>query len=412
VRRRHLTGYTGAKVASRENARVSYDAVVGLSDDARLLLAMLREMYVKKGHPNHKSWWFEPNEGDKQQERLFDELRAYGLLKHFGGHPRHGLTDYGLETILNDEMLPGILEAHRRREAGEDPVSSEGTRAKMPTPPDPKKVFVIHGRNMEARNQMGNFLRSLGLTARNFEDIRTSLGGSAKISDIIKVGMDEAQGVVALFTPDEFAALRPQWRNAKAPEEDAMRWQARPNVIFEAGMASGRDPDRVCFVLLGDVKLFTDVAGVHILRPTNSVVGDRTHLRNLLAQGMKCSVDPYATDWHHAGDFESCITSLDPVDPQDPFAVPEPRAESSAVQEELLDGMEAMVMLKSWIMKLSPRRAGERIVYANLDAELGLRAGSAATYLINVIAETGGSWEVQAATDKSVILGFNRFVGF
>ena len=29
--------------------------------------------------------------------------------------------------------------------------------------PNPKKVFIIHGRNMEARAQLGVFVRSLGL---------------------------------------------------------------------------------------------------------------------------------------------------------------------------------------------------------------------------------------------------------
>lgn len=185
--------------------------------------------------------------------------------------------------------------------------------------PDPKKVFLIHGRNVEAQKQMRMFLRSLGLIARPFEDIRATLPGSATITDVINKGMNDAQGVIALFTPDEFASLRPEFRKSHDPEKEKQRWQARPNVIFEAGLASGRDPDRVVWVLLGDVELFSDVAGVHILRPRNEVKGDRTTLRNLLGGGMKCDIDQESTEWHDAGDFEACIKALQEVRPRDPF---------------------------------------------------------------------------------------------
>jgi hypothetical protein len=117
--------------------------------------------------------------------------------------------------------------------------------------PDPTSVFVIHGRNADACAEMGIFLRACGLKPINFGDLRAEMGGTPTIDRIVEAGMARAQGVVALFTPDEYAALRPSLR-AKDDRGDAIaRWQARPNVIFEAGMAFGKDRDRVVFVVLG-----------------------------------------------------------------------------------------------------------------------------------------------------------------
>lgn len=184
---------------------------------------------------------------------------------------------------------------------------------------DPKKVFIIHGRNLEARKQMGIFLRGCGLTPINFDDLRAEMGGTPNIADIVERGMEQAQGVVALFTEDEYAGLRPQFRKGHDKPDDIVRWQGRPNVLFEAGMAFGRDRSRVVFVLLGNPILFTDVAGVAVLRPTNDPGGHRSVLRDTLRKGMRCQVED-SSDWMHSGDFETCINGLSEVSPRDPFS--------------------------------------------------------------------------------------------
>lgn len=185
--------------------------------------------------------------------------------------------------------------------------------------PDPKKVFIIHGRNMKARDELGIFVRSLGLSPINFMDLRASMGGTPTVAEIVERGMDQAQGVIALITADEYAAVRPDFRYAHDQSDDIQRWQARPNVIFEAGIAFGRDRKRVIFVLLGPPKLFTDVAGIHVLRPNNDPSGDRAVLRTTLWQGMGCDIEVHSTDWMRSGDFEACVKSLPGVSPRDPF---------------------------------------------------------------------------------------------
>jgi hypothetical protein len=142
--------------------------------------------------------------------------------------------------------------------------------------------------------------------------------------------MEEAQGVLALFTPEEFSALHPDLRRKSGETEEYIRrWQARPNVIFEAGLACGIDSTRCAFVVFGKTSLFTDVAGIQVFSPTNEFGerSDRALLRGLLEGGMKCAVNLSSNAWMHAGDFEGVLKGLSEVSALDPFPVgPNPQA--------------------------------------------------------------------------------------
>lgn len=186
--------------------------------------------------------------------------------------------------------------------------------------PNLKRVFIIHGRNSAARVAVEHFVRSLDLQPIDFDELAADLGGSAFVGDIVREGLKQAQGIIALFTPDEFAALRTEHRGAHDKPEDIQRWQARPNVIFEAGMAYGMAPERTVLVTLGtDVALFSDVSGVHVVRLTNQS-NSRSKLRQKLI-GMGCDINLRSDRWADsasAGDFETCI-KLSGGSPRDPF---------------------------------------------------------------------------------------------
>lgn len=245
---------------------------------------------------------------------LNEDRRMYG--RHVQVPPARVMPDFDV-PILNEEGLTELdFRPHGSSSDTGALLAVEPERLSMATP-DKSKVFIIHGRNLKAAQEMGNFIRSLGLSPINFKDLRASMGGTPTVAEIVERGMAEAQGVIALFTADEFAGLRPDLRQKHDSGDDTARWQSRPNVIFEAGMAFGRDRNRVVFVLLGNPKLFTDVAGVHVLRPTNDPRGDRATLMNTLANGMKCAVTPHSTDWMSAGDLETCV--LPEVSARDPF---------------------------------------------------------------------------------------------
>lgn len=168
--------------------------------------------------------------------------------------------------------------------------------------PNPRSVFVVHGRNDGLRRSMFEFLRSIDLMPMEWSAaVRLTGEGAPYIGQVLDAALGHAAAIVVLMTPDEVAYLQPEYANGDSDPETEPAPQARPNVLFEAGMALGRDPRRTILVEVGEVRPFSDVAGRHAIRLSNDV--DR---RQDLAQRLQtagCEVSLTGTDWHTTGDF-------------------------------------------------------------------------------------------------------------
>ena len=185
---------------------------------------------------------------------------------------------------------------------------SEVTGMTQPTAihqPDTRKVFVVHGRDERLRRDFFAFLRSLGLTPIEWSEAVQMTGkGSPYIGEVLDVAFNKAQAVVVLLTPDDEVRLLPELSTPADPlEEREYRFQARPNVLFEAGMAFGRNPERTVLIEVGDPKRFSDVAGRHAVRLTNDP-GERQEVANRL-RTAGCLVSTVGRDWFTAGDFSA-----------------------------------------------------------------------------------------------------------
>ena len=174
-------------------------------------------------------------------------------------------------------------------------------------------VFVIHGRNRAARDAMFSFLRSLSLRPLEWvQAIRATGKPSPMITEILDTAFEQAQAVVVLLTGDDEVRLSPSlWEADEAAAEKELVLQARPNVLFEAGLAHGRSPARTVFVELGAVKAFSDNAGRHVVRLDNSTQKRQELATKLSAAG--CSVDVSGTDWHTVGFFSIAVPSMTPA---------------------------------------------------------------------------------------------------
>jgi hypothetical protein len=77
-----------------------------------------------------------------------------------------------------------------------------------------------------------------------------------------------ANGVIVVCTPDEYSSLHIEHHGPQDRREHAhARWQPRPNVLYEAGMAFALRPAGTFFVTVGpDVRLFTDVDAFYPVR--------------------------------------------------------------------------------------------------------------------------------------------------
>ncbi|PDT88771.1 hypothetical protein CO669_18595 [Bradyrhizobium sp. Y36] len=115
--------------------------------------------------------------------------------------------------------------------------------------------------------------------------------------------MDQAQAVLVMFSPDDLVQLRPQFvaRHEKSTEGKP-QGQARPNVLFEAGLAMGRHAEKTLLVEIGSVKHFSDIGGRHMLR-FNGSTASRHNLVGRL-QMLRCDLDVDGRqDWLDVGDF-------------------------------------------------------------------------------------------------------------
>ena len=174
---------------------------------------------------------------------------------------------------------------------------------------DVREVFVVHGRNNGARDALFQFLRSIDLHPLEWTEAIASTGkGSPYIGDILDAMFSRAHAVVVLFTPDDEARLKEEFRGANEPPfETELSGQARPNVLFEAGRAMGRYPDRTILVELGILRPFSDISGIHVVRLDNSARTRHDLVQRLETAG--CPVKREGTDWYNTGDFEAPVAS-------------------------------------------------------------------------------------------------------
>lgn len=210
-----------------------------------------------------------------------------------------GTSDRKIESLAVDL---GILEARSSSENPRDvvhPVHARG--AEMP---GHDQVFVVHGRDENTRRAMFGFLRALGLRPLEWSDVASTTGrGAPYIGDILQAAFSRAAAVVVLITPDDEAKLRDEFLHPHDPDyERRLTGQARPNVLFEAGMALGHHPDRTILVEFGALRPFSDVAGRHTIRFSGSPESRHALAERLRAAG--CEVNTAGTDWLSEGRFE------------------------------------------------------------------------------------------------------------
>ncbi|HCT80381.1 MAG TPA: hypothetical protein DGG94_08030 [Micromonosporaceae bacterium] len=175
------------------------------------------------------------------------------------------------------------------------------------SPPHARNVFVIYGRDSEARRAMFDFLRTLDLRPQEWEEVVHISGSSAPfIGEAILRTFDRIQATIVLLTPDDIAKLHPDFHESRdARTETEPTGQARPNVLFEAGMAMMKMPERTIFVEFGEVRPFTDLAGRSTIRLSPDPVDTTEKLRRIVERlkSAGCPVNDSGSDWMNPAPF-------------------------------------------------------------------------------------------------------------
>ncbi len=215
----------------------------------------------------------------------------------------------GTRAGLNDALLQLADHGQIQADVG---VDSAGVRRvlrirsanpeSMATPRIEKErvVFVVHGRDQALRDSMFQFLRALDLHPMEWGELAASSGsGAPYIGALLDQAFDRAQAVVLLFTPDEEVRLSGRLGGGESGH------QPRPNVLFEAGLALGRNPNRTVVVEVGSIRAISDLAGRHAVRLDDSSGGAVARRQDLAArlQAAGCRLSLAGVDWHTAGSF-------------------------------------------------------------------------------------------------------------
>ncbi len=156
---------------------------------------------------------------------------------------------------------------------------------------------------------MFRFLRTINLEPLEWERVVKETGkGSPTVMEVLDRGFDMAQAVVVLFTADDLARLRKRYQRSDDPvQEKELTFQPRPNVLFEAGLAFGRNPTRTIIVQItkDEMRSISDLQGVHVIR-----MDDTSGKRSALLERLRtagCAVQSEGTDWYSEGNFDKAM---------------------------------------------------------------------------------------------------------
>src|SRR6185503_1251434 len=176
-----------------------------------------------------------------------DQAREFEHLVNDDGWSQHALRlghIQGLIARFESEARD------RSAERGDSPTLPVQTHSTLV--PNPKRVFVVHGHDNEAKESAARFLERLELQPIVLHEQASS--GRTVIEKFESYSDDIAFAVV-LLTPDDVGA-------ASVSRED-LRPRARQNVIMELGYFLGRlGRTRVCALYKGGVELPSDYQGV------------------------------------------------------------------------------------------------------------------------------------------------------
>lgn len=173
------------------------------------------------------------------------------------------------------------------------------------TPPDPRKVAVMHGRDTKARNAVYNFLRRLDLAPMEWDDLVELTKTAAPYNgEAVAAGFRAAQAVVVILTPDDVGYLHPALRGDREHQDDRdPTGQPRLNVVLEAGMALQSHPTRTVLVEIGHCRAISDLAGRNAVR----LDGTPERLQSLASrlETAGCPVQRSGTEWMDTTELSS-----------------------------------------------------------------------------------------------------------
>ncbi|MET9218930.1 nucleotide-binding protein [Streptomyces sp. NPDC088197] len=194
--------------------------------------------------------------------------------------------------------------------AAQEPAATGTARpdSPAPTPYDglrSRNVFVVHGRDEQARLAMFGLLRRLDLRPLEWEELVRATGKTSPyIGEVIANAPSLAQAALVLLTPDDTAKLHPELLgDYERVDEVQYTGQPRQNVLIELGMVLMAYRARTVIVEVGRLRHATDIEGLNVIR----FDGSQSSLEKVVARlkVAECPVDDSRSDWRDTSYFEN-----------------------------------------------------------------------------------------------------------
>ena len=246
-----------------------------ISEQLNELRSQLRsdvvDSYQRKGrefgNSRFKSWkkralkFFEQNLPDEKSD--FEDALAPRHVFFIGGAEKSPATDfwedYGERVYSYLESL--VFDIDSGNYEFDIDFTSPQTPQAVTTPSNSiKRVFIVHGRNNEAKERTARFVEKLGYEAIILHE-QASKGRT--IIEKIEHYSDVPFAIV-LYTPDDAGNTAKEARNGE------LNNRARQNVVFEHGyLISKIGRNNVACLVSPDVELPNDISGIVYISDDN-----------------------------------------------------------------------------------------------------------------------------------------------
>lgn len=182
-------------------------------------------------------------------------VRTNRNLSSFWGFIKGKFGTYAeRRTYLSQEFTPLLdLLEFGAPYAGAIGTSATSANSKMVVARNKRKVFIVHGRDNEAKQEVARFIESIGLEAIILHEQAST--GMTIIEKIERYSGD-ADFALVLYTPCD---LGRGVHETKVPA----RSRARQNVVFEHGYLMAKlGRGNVCALVKGEIETPNDISGV------------------------------------------------------------------------------------------------------------------------------------------------------
>ena len=169
-------------------------------------------------------------------------------------------------------------------------------------------MFVVHGRDTKLTSRFYDLLRAVELRPLEWETLVKATGSATpSLGEVVAGAPHLAQATLVLLSPDDIVELHSDLLLDKdVPQERGRLGQARPNVLFELGLALMAYPHNTVIVEVGRMRPLSDLGGLNVIRFDGSAPAIKKVLNRLEVAG--CVVDYSGVDWLDSGRFADLRT--------------------------------------------------------------------------------------------------------